>query len=153
MLSDNTKNTLDNVIQAIDTKIDKRLDALEIAKKKSNFNTNSSFNFKNQLLKGLKKNVGQREFEIKADMVIKALGFDPENLPLLFDAQELQVTQWGTIKTDFDTMETNIKGVFAAGDIVRGASLVVWAIKDGRDAASSIENYLKKNQLSKHKVA
>ena len=93
------------------------------------------------------------EFEIKADMVIKALGFDPENLPLLFDAQELQVTQWGTIKTDFDTMETNIKGVFAAGDIVRGASLVVWAIKDGRDAAFSIENYLKKNQLSKPKVA
>ena len=75
------------------------------------------------------------EFEIKADMVIKALGFDPENLPLLFEAQELQVTKWGTIKTDFDTMETNIKGVFAAGDIVRGASLVVWAIKDGRDAA------------------
>ena len=93
------------------------------------------------------------EFEIKADMVIKALGFDPENLPLLFDAQELQVTQWGTIKTDFDTMETNIKGVFAAGDIVRGASVVVWAIKDGRDAAFSIENYFKKNQLSKPKVA
>ena len=59
------------------------------------------------------------EFEIKADMVIKALGFDPENLPLLFEAQELQVTKWGTIKADFDTMETNIKGVFAAGDIVR----------------------------------
>ena len=39
-------------------------------------------------------------------------------------------------------METNITGVFAAGDIVRGASLVVWAIKDGRDAAKSIDNYL-----------
>ena len=78
---------------------------------------------------------------VKADMVIKALGFDPENLPLLFDAQELQVTKWGTIKTDFNTMETNLKGVFAAGDIVRGASLVVWAIKDGRDAASSIKTY------------
>ena len=82
------------------------------------------------------------EFEIKANMVIKALGFDPENLPLLFDAQELQVTKWGTIKTDFNTMETNLKGVFAAGDIVRGASLVVWAIRDGRDAASQIEKYL-----------
>ncbi len=93
------------------------------------------------------------EFEIKADMVIKALGFDPENLPLLFDAHELQVTKWGTIKTDFDTMETNLKGIFAAGDIVRGASLVVWAIKDGRDAASSIKTYLENNKLGKIKVA
>jgi glutamate synthase (NADPH/NADH) small chain len=93
------------------------------------------------------------EFEIKADMVIKALGFDPEDLPLLFDAQELQVTKWGTIKADFDTMETNIGGVFAAGDIVRGASLVVWAIKDGRDAASSIKIYLKNIELKKNKVA
>ena len=93
------------------------------------------------------------EFEIKVDMVIKALGFDPENLPLLFDAQDLQVTKWGTIKTDFDTMETNLKGVFAAGDIVRGASLVVWAIKDGRDAASSIKTYLENAELQKIKVA
>ena len=93
------------------------------------------------------------EFKIKADMVIKALGFDPENLPLLFDSQELQVTKWGTIKTDFDTMETNLKGVFAAGDIIRGASLVVWAIKDGRDAATSIKNYLESIEQKKTKVA
>ena len=96
---------------------------------------------------------GGSEFEIKADMVIKALGFNPENLPLLFDAKELQVTKWGTIKTDFDTMETNLKGVFAAGDIVRGASLVVWAIKDGREAASSIKTYLENIELKKIKVA
>ncbi|MDC3114535.1 NAD(P)-dependent oxidoreductase [Candidatus Pelagibacter sp.] len=93
------------------------------------------------------------EFELKTDMVIKALGFDPENLPLLFDAQELQVTKWGTIKTDFDTMQTNLDGVFAAGDIVRGASLVVWAIKDGRDAASSMKNYLEDMEIKKTKVA
>ena len=93
------------------------------------------------------------EFEIKTDMVIKALGFDPENLPLLFDSHELQVTRWGTIKTDFDTMETNLEGVFAAGDIVRGASLVVWAIKDGRDAAVSIKNYLQKKEFEKTRVA
>ena len=93
------------------------------------------------------------EFEIKADMIIKALGFDPENLPLLFDTQELQVTKWGTVKADFDTMETNLKGVFAAGDIVRGASLVVWAIKDGRDAATSIKTYLENIDLKKSKVA
>ena len=93
------------------------------------------------------------EFEIKSDMVIKALGFDPEDLPHLFDAKELQVTKWGTLKTDFDTMETNLEGVFAAGDIVRGASLVVWAIKDGRDAAASMKTYLENIKLKKSKVA
>jgi len=91
------------------------------------------------------------EFEIKADLVIKALGFDPEELPKLFDENRLQITKWRTVKVDFDTMETNIPGVFAAGDIVRGASLVVWAIKDGRDAAFSINNYLQSKQ--KQKVA
>jgi glutamate synthase (NADPH/NADH) small chain len=93
------------------------------------------------------------EFEIKADMVIKALGFDPENLPKLFDSPELSVSKWGTIKTDFDTMETNLKGVFAAGDIVRGASLVVWAIKDGREAAISIKKYLESKEIKQSKVA
>ena len=93
------------------------------------------------------------EFEIKSDMVIKALGFDPEDLPHLFDAKELQVTKWGTLKADFDTMETNLTGVFAAGDIVRGASLVVWAIKDGRDAAASMKTYLENIKLKKSKVA
>jgi len=93
------------------------------------------------------------EFEIKADMVIKALGFDPEDLPHLFDTKELQVTKWGTVKTDFDTMETNLNGVFAAGDIVRGASLVVWAIKDGRDVAAAIKTYLENAELKKSKVA
>ena len=93
------------------------------------------------------------EFEIKADMVIKALGFDPEDLPYLFDMKELKVTKWGTLKTDFETMQTNLEGVFAAGDIVRGASLVVWAIKDGRDAAASIKRYLENIQVKKTKVA
>jgi glutamate synthase (NADPH/NADH) small chain len=93
------------------------------------------------------------EFNIKADMVIKALGFDPEDLPYLFDTKDLQVTKWGTIKTDFDTMETNLKGVFAAGDIVRGASLVVWAIKDGRDAAAAMKSYLENIEIKKSKVA
>ena len=93
------------------------------------------------------------DFEIKSDMVIKALGFDPEDLPNLFGNKELQVSKWGTIKTDFDTMETNLSGVFAAGDIIRGASLVVWAIKDGRDAAISIKQFLKKKLIDQEKVA
>ena len=93
------------------------------------------------------------EFNLKADMVIKALGFDPENLPKLFGSEDLKITRWGTLKTDFDTMETNLQGVFAAGDIIRGASLVVWAIKDGRDASLSIEKYLKTKSLQKTEAA
>jgi len=93
------------------------------------------------------------EFNLKLDMAIKALGFDPENLPKLFGSKKLQVTRWGTIKTDFDTMETSLSGVFAAGDIIRGASLVVWAIKDGRDAARSIKKFLENKEAKKARVA
>ncbi len=74
----------------------------------------------------------------EADLVIKALGFEPEELPTLWDTPELEVTRWGTVKADFVTKRTAMDGVYAAGDIVRGASLVVWAIADGRDAAQSI---------------
>ena len=89
------------------------------------------------------------EYKVKADLVIKSLGFDPENLPKLFNTEELAVSQWGTIKIDLKSMQTNLKGVFAAGDIVRGASLVVWAIRDGRDAAEQIEKYLKSKVSTK----
>ncbi len=98
----------------------------------------------------IKKN---SEFNIKADMVIKALGFDPENLPKLFNSKDLQVTRWGTLKIDFETMETNLPGVFAAGDIVRGASLVVWAIRDGRDVAETIRKFLEQKELKNSRVA
>ena len=83
------------------------------------------------------------EYNISADLVIKSLGFDPEDLPKLFNAKELAVSQWGTIKINLKTMQTNLDGIFAAGDIVRGASLVVWAIRDGRDVAEQIEKYLR----------
>ena len=81
--------------------------------------------------------------ELSADLIIQALGFDPEEIPTLFSEPKLEVSKWGTVKTDLKTMRTNIRGVFAAGDIVRGASLVVWAIRDGRDAAKEIDKYLK----------
>ena len=93
------------------------------------------------------------EFNVQADLVIKSLGFDPENLPKLFNSNDLQVTKWGTLKVDFDTMESNLKGVFAAGDIVRGASLVVWAIRDGRDVAESIRTFLENKEFKSTKVA
>jgi len=78
------------------------------------------------------------EFNVSTDLVIKALGFDPEDLPQLWGIQELKITRWGTINTQFKTHATSIPGVYAVGDIVRGASLVVWAIRDGREAAEEI---------------
>ena len=77
-------------------------------------------------------------FRLEADLVIKALGFDPEDLPALFGEPELKVSRWGTVGIDWDTMMTSLPGVFAGGDIVRGASLVVWGVRDGRDAAAGI---------------
>ena len=82
------------------------------------------------------------DFDLSADLIVKALGFDPENLPATLAAPDLAVTRWGTLKADLRTMMTSIPGVFAGGDVVRGASLVVWAIRDGRDAADAIHRYL-----------
>jgi glutamate synthase (NADPH/NADH) small chain len=83
------------------------------------------------------------EFSLEADLVIQALGFDPEELPKMFGAEELSVTRWGTLRVDHRSMMTSLDGVFAAGDIVRGASLVVWAIRDGRDVTEHMQRYLK----------
>ena len=103
---------------------------------------------------------GRRKPEIKkdseeilnADLVIEALGFEPEELPIMFDEPALNVTQWGTLKVNYKNLMTSLDGVFAAGDIVRGASLVVWGIKDGRDVANHIHNYLENNQEHKRAV-
>ncbi|MGO8916074.1 MAG: NAD(P)-dependent oxidoreductase [Stellaceae bacterium] len=81
-------------------------------------------------------------FEVPADLVITALGFDPEDVPRLFAAPELAVSRWGTLEIDRRSMMTALDGVFAAGDIVRGASLVVWGVRDGRDAAEQMHRYL-----------
>ena len=82
------------------------------------------------------------DYDEPAELVIKALGFEPEDLPKLWGVDGLEVTRWGTIKADFQTHQTTLPGVYAVGDIVRGASLVVWAIRDGREAAESIANFL-----------
>ena len=77
-----------------------------------------------------------------ADLAIEALGFSAEALPELFDAPDLLVGHGGIVETDPDTLMTGLDGVFAAGDIMRGASLVVWAIHDGRKAAGRIHRFL-----------
>ena len=93
------------------------------------------------------------EMSLPADLVIKALGFDAEDLPTLFGAPGLGVSRWGTVLTNAKTMMTNIDGVFAVGDIVRGASLVVWAIRDGRDVAEKMHQYLKAKAAAERKAA
>jgi len=80
--------------------------------------------------------------ELPADLVIKALGYDPEDMPKMFGHDDLTVTKWGTLTIDWQTMMTSLPGVFAAGDIVRGASLVVWGVRDGRDAAEQIDQWI-----------
>ena len=84
-------------------------------------------------------------FDLPADIVIKALGFEPEDLPQRLKAPALSITKANTVRVNWRNLTTTIPGVFAAGDIVRGASLVVWAIRDGRDAAAGIDAYLKEN--------
>lgn len=85
------------------------------------------------------------QFTVAADMVIKALGFDAEDLPVMFNAPELKTTRYGTLDINPQTFMTSLPGVFAAGDIVHGASLVVWAIRDGRDAADAMHRYILAN--------
>ncbi len=92
-------------------------------------------------------------FTLPADMVIEALGFDPEDVPTAFGAPELQLSRWGTLQIDYKTQMTSIDGVFAAGDIVRGASLVVWAIRDGRDAAAQIHRWIEAKAAGQQRQA
>ena len=86
--------------------------------------------------------IADADYVEPADLVVQALGFEPEDIPTLWGVKDLAVTRWGTIKADFRSHATSLPGVYAAGDIVRGASLVVWAIRDGREAAESILSYL-----------
>ena len=76
-----------------------------------------------------------------ADLVIQALGFDAEDLRTLFAAPDLAVTPHGAVRLPVGCA-TTLEGVFAAGDIARGASLVVWAVKDGMDAGREIAAWL-----------
>ena len=88
------------------------------------------------------------EKQIKSDLIIQALGFEPEDLNSQFKT-DLDLTSWNTIKVDYKKFQTSNPKIFAAGDIVRGASLVVWAIHDGREVAKSIHQYLQNIDLKK----
>ena len=81
------------------------------------------------------------EFEIDADWVITALGFDPLPCPHTEDFSALAVNEWGGLVVDANQM-TSMPGVFAGGDLVRGPSLVLHAVRDARKAAAQIQAYL-----------
>ena len=81
------------------------------------------------------------DFDLPADMVIEALGFEPEKFAAHHD--DLSLTEWDTVAVARSGFATSLPGVYAAGDAVRGASLVVWAVRDGQDAAAEIDRYLK----------
>ena len=91
-------------------------------------------------------------FRVEADLVIEALGFDPEALPEQFEAPDLVTTRWGTVRAEQPTLATSLPGVFAAGDIVRGASLVVWAVREGRDVAEAMHAYLVREKAAARTV-
>ena len=88
------------------------------------------------------------EKQIKSDLIIQALGFEPEDLNHNFKTN-IELTSWKTVKVDFKKFQTSNPKIFAAGDIVRGASLVVWAIHDGREVAKSIHNFLQNSKIKK----
>jgi glutamate synthase (NADPH) small chain len=81
-------------------------------------------------------------YDVPGDLIIAALGFDAEDLPAQWSAPGLATTRWGALAVDPASYATSLPGVFAAGDIVRGASLVVWAIREGRDAADAMHAYI-----------
>ncbi len=81
------------------------------------------------------------DFDLPADLVLLAMGFTgPEKGPLLSDLG-VAMTDRGAVARDAG-WQTNVPGVFAAGDLQRGQSLIVWAIADGRQAAAAIDRYV-----------
>jgi len=81
------------------------------------------------------------EFALPADLVLIAYGFDPVPFPPESDLSQVAVNDWGAMKVDENQM-TNMNGIFAGGDVVRGPSLVVHAVRDGRKAAEGIHRLL-----------
>jgi glutamate synthase (NADPH/NADH) small chain len=84
-------------------------------------------------------------FEQPADVVLIAYGFDPVPFPTNSDLHQVKVNAWGGVVVD-DNQMTSVPGVFAGGDLVRGPSLVVHAVRDGRKAAKAMHAYLKGRQ-------
>ena len=81
------------------------------------------------------------EHDMPADYVFLSIGFTGHDTPAVFDRLGVDMNR-GVVKSDYGKFSTNIDNVFAAGDVRRGASLIVWAIAEGRGAARAIDEYL-----------
>ena len=81
------------------------------------------------------------EFEIPADLVLLAMGFVGPERPGLLESLGVKLTDRGNVARD-EWWMTSVPGVFTAGDMQRGQSLIVWAIAEGRSAARAIDHYL-----------
>ena len=82
------------------------------------------------------------EFELRADLVLLATGFTSPVHDGLLAQLEVALDARGNVSADTDNYQTSVAGVFAAGDTRRGQSLVVWAIREGRQCAESVDRYL-----------
>jgi len=82
------------------------------------------------------------EFTMEVDTVVVSVGVSPNPL-IPSSMKDLEVSRWGTIIVDGDSMHSSVKGVFAGGDIVRGGATVILAMGDGRKAAESMDKFLK----------
>jgi glutamate synthase (NADPH/NADH) small chain len=85
--------------------------------------------------------VPNSDFTVAAEVLLVAYGFDPMPFPAESEFAALQTDDWGGLRVDAGQM-TNLPGVFAGGDSVRGPSLVVHAVRDARKAAAGMHRYL-----------
>jgi len=88
------------------------------------------------------KPVAGTEFEIEADLVLLAMGFVHPLHEGMIEALKVELDQRGNVKADTDAYATSVKKVFTAGDMRRGQSLVVWAIREGRQCAHAVDKFL-----------
>jgi len=88
------------------------------------------------------------EFVISADVIIPAIGQEPD-LSFLGEESGVKASKWNFIEVDPDTLQTNVRGIFAGGDVVSGPASVIEAIAAGQKAAVVIDNYLRRDELTK----
>jgi glutamate synthase (NADPH/NADH) small chain len=82
------------------------------------------------------------EFELKADLVLLAMGFVGPKHAGLIEQGEVELDPRGNVKANVVDYRTSAPNIFSCGDMRRGQSLVVWAIREGRQCARSVDEYL-----------
>lgn len=91
------------------------------------------------------------EFTMEVDLVVVAIGQSPNPL-IPKTTPQLKVGKWGNVEVDWDTMATNMEGVYAGGDIIRGGATVILAMGDARIAAAEIDKYLNNKKVRRKKT-